>query len=133
MRRALVITSLLVIFAACGDAASRADTTLATSLAATNAARDAFVSWDEEHQLDIVHRASTPEAAQEALRTYRNTRQKVIQAFTSAYTTIAAAAALIPLVDAGKASEVELLRLLADAAQATALAKQAIESIRGDP
>ncbi len=133
MRRQTAFALVLVILAACGgNFTKRADKTLSTSLVATNAARDAFVSWDEKHQLEIVDRAASRETAEAQLKTYRQKRQDVVKAFAIAYAAIAAAAAAVPLVEKGKTSEGDLLMLLADTLKAANAAKTALDAIQGE-
>jgi hypothetical protein len=134
-RRSTLTPALFALaLAGCGGSlADKASKTLATSLAATNAARDSFVSWDEKHQLAIVDEAGSREAGEVALKSYRGKRQKVIYAFTVAYTTIAAAATLIPLIEAGEKKDADLTRLVLDAVVAATAIKDAIAAIQGDP
>lgn len=125
---AFVVIVLLV--AACGGSfTDRAHKTLATSLVAANAARDQFVAWDVNHQQQIVEAAADAESGRAQLAAYRKQRGPVLRAFTLAYTTIAAAAALIPLVDHAGRSESDLARALIDAAAACAAAKTALEAL----
>ncbi len=125
---------LVLLVSACG-ATSFVDTThktLATSMAATNAARDQFLSWDKAHQLEIVDGADTKEEAQGALASYRAKRLKVIRAFTIAYTSIGAAVALIPLIERGIRKDIDLIPLLSDVAAASIAAKEAYDAIIGE-
>jgi hypothetical protein len=114
-----------------GGIASRAHKTLAISLSAANAARDSFTAWDKDHQLEIVHNATTREEAEAKLAAYRHTRADVLAGFTVAYTSIAAAAAVIPLVARGDRQELDLIGLVAQAAKATAEVQAAIKALRG--
>ena len=136
MRRSIVAPAvvLALFVVGCGGASftDTAQKTLTTSLAATNAARDQFLSWDRAHQLELVDAATSPDDAKADLATYRAKRVKVIRAFTITYTTIGAAAALIPLVERGIKKDTDLIRLLIDVASATAAVKDAYNAIRGE-
>jgi hypothetical protein len=72
----------------------------------------------------IVDRATTREGAEAELAEYRGKRQRVVQAFAVAYSAIASAATIVPLVEMGKKSPADLVKLLGEAASAvqTALA-----------
>lgn len=129
----LVIFALLFAAACGGSFTDKAQKTLATSLEATNAARDSFLAWDKDHQQAIVEKASTREAGEAQLAAYRQTRRAVVKAFTVAYTAIAAAAATIPLVDAGEKSEGALTALLFTATDSVAGVQKAIETVRSPP
>lgn len=129
----VVVLALLVASPGCGGSfTDTANKTLSTSLAATNAARDQFISWDKAHQMELVDAAATKEEAEAALAAYRAKRVKVIRAFTIAYTSIGAAAALIPLVDKGIKKELDLLPLLTDVAAGVAAVKEAYDAIKGE-
>lgn len=65
---------------------------MSTALTATDAARDAFLDWDREHQQHLVDAAPTTDDATAALEVYRGQRDRVILAFSATYTLIAAAA-----------------------------------------
>jgi hypothetical protein len=135
MRRQTIAPAVLLLLAAGCGGASFTDTTsktLNTSLAATNAARDQFIAWDKAHQLEIVDGADTKEEAQAALAAYRAKRAPVLKAFTIAYTSIAAAAAMIPLVERGIEKDLNLIPLLVDVAHAAVAVKDAYEAIRGE-
>ena len=71
---------------------------VAVAMAATNAARDTFAEWDHNHQMEIAETAD-PDAGAALLAEYRHRRAPVVRGFTAAYAAIAAAAALVPLVD----------------------------------
>ena len=128
----VVVLALLAV--GCGGASftSTAHKALNTSLASTNAARDQFLAWDKAHQMEIVDVADTKEAAQAGLAAYRAKRLPVIKAFTIAYTSIGAAASLIPLVDKGIKKDTDLIPLLGDVAAAVGAVKQAYDAIKGD-
>ncbi len=133
MRRASVAVLFLFV-AGCGGASftDTANKTLSTSLAATNAARDQFLSWDKAHQMELVAVATSPEEAKDALAAYRAKRMPVIKAFTITYTSIGAAAALVPLVEKGIKKETDLIRLLVDVASAASAVKDAYNAIKGE-
>jgi hypothetical protein len=130
-RSALIGAVALLAIACGGNIASRAHKTLGVALSAANAARDSFTAWDKDHQLEIVHNATTREEAEAKIATYRHTRADVLAGFTVAYTSIAAAAAVIPLVEQGQRQELDLLGLIATAAQATADIEKAVKALRG--
>ena len=116
-----------------GSARSRANETLHTALGATNAARDLFVQWDRQHQLDLVERASSREEGEAQLASYRKDRQAVVSNFAVAYSAIAAAATLVPLVDAGQRPFSELSVLVAEAVRAAIVVKTTIDSAMRGP
>ena len=132
MRFSASIVSICVILsAACGGSVTERTTqALGTALGATNAARDQFTAWDKDHQLVIVDAAKTREAAEKSLSDYRGKRQKIVQAFTVAYTSIASAAAMVPLVEAGTKKDTELLGILADAVGAVQTVVGSIQDIK---
>jgi hypothetical protein len=128
MNRSIAMLFLVAIVStpSCGGAGvtEKAARSITTALEATNAARDQFVKWDEQHQLAIVDRASTREGAEAELAAYREKRQKVTRAFAVAYSAIASAAAIVPLIELGEKPTSDLVKLLGEAASAvqTALA-----------
>lgn len=131
--RVAALVALVCALSACsGSFTDRAHRTLNTTLAATNAARDEFVAWDKAKQLELVDAAETKEAAEAALAEYRRKRAPVLRAFTIAYTSIAAAAAMVPLVDKGIKKESDLVPLLTDAVNAAVELKKAYDVIKGD-
>ena len=131
--RQIAITTVLFWVAACGaNFTDKAHKTLATSLIATNAARDGFVEWDHMHQLKIVEAAQTRMEAETALATYRAKRKMVLQSFLGAYTTIAAALAILPLIERGTKGDGELTPLLLDAVRAVIAVKAALKEIQED-
>lgn len=132
---------LLVLALALGCSQStflkRTDKAIATTFAATNAARDEFVAWDGQHQLDIVARSKAEgvprEVAEARLAAYRETRGYVLKAFVGAYTAVGAAAALVPLVEKGLRPERDLLGLIAAASSAITELRRALHAIRETP
>jgi hypothetical protein len=130
-RRAPVFIILVALLAACGGSVTqRAERSVSTALTATNAARDYFVAWDERHQLAIVDASVTQIEAETRLAEYRAKRDKVLEAFVTAYTAISAAAAALPLVEAGEMRDGDLMQLLADALVAVTELKSAVDAIR---
>lgn len=67
------------------------DELLSKTLAGVNAAHEAFVAYDREHQAEIVDTAKTHDEGAAALAGYRGARAKVSIAFVAAYGAIAAA------------------------------------------
>lgn len=127
-----LLVAIAALSSACGGSiADKATKSISTALVATDAARDQFASWDKQHQLDIVDKASTKEGAVSALQEYRDKRQKIVQAFTVAYASMGAASVLVPLVQAGKAKDAELMALLIDSIAAVKSVMAAVEEIRG--
>jgi hypothetical protein len=123
--------AMLILWTACGGSiAERTNKALSTALTATNAARDQFTQWDKQHQLDIVDKASTREEAEGGLKEYREKRQKIIQAFTVAYTSMASAAAMVPLVQAGEKKDRDLIMLLANSVEAVQSVIASVKEIR---
>lgn len=123
--------TMLILWTACGGSvADRTNKALGTAIVATNAARDQFTEWDKQHQLDIVDRATTREQATGGLKAYRQKRQKVIQAFTVAYTAMASAAVLVPLVQAGVRKDRDLIKLLAESIGAVQSVIASVREIR---
>jgi hypothetical protein len=122
---------ILFSFSACGGSmADRTNKALGTAIVATDAARDQFVQWDKQHQIDIVDKATTREQAELGLMEYRERRQRIIQAFTIAYSSMATAAATIPLVQAGKKSDRDLAKMLIDAIAAVETVMTSLQEIR---
>lgn len=125
-----VLAVVLVVLAACsGSFAERANRTLTTSLAVTNAARDQFLAWDAAHQQEIVATSATREEAESRLAAYRTKRVAVVKAFTYAYVTIGTAAALVPLVERGIKRDVDLVPLLTEVAVAVAAVRDAYKTL----
>jgi len=130
---AFVIVAMVASVGCGAGFTDKANSTLATSLAATNAARDQFVAWDKAHQKELVDQAATRDAAEGALKSYRAKRGPVLKAFTAVYTAIATAAAAIPLVDKGIKHETDLVPLLSDVAAAALVVKEAYGAITKGP
>ena len=126
---------LLALLVGCGSRAQfvkRSNATLSTALAATNAARSAFVDWDRSHQKSIVDSAKSAAEATAKLSSYRAKRRAVIRSFTVAYSSIAVAAALLPLVEKGTRKELELVAVITAAVQAVAAVKAAMDAFDKD-
>ncbi len=130
MRRIAPVALVALLVASCGGSfVDNASKTLATSLTATNAARDEFLRWDQDQQLGIVDAATTAKEAKTTLAAYRTRRGPVLKAFTVAYSSIAAAAAILPLVEAGTKPERDLVKLLSHAVVAALAVKDAVKTI----
>lgn len=102
-----VALAMVVMLAACG--ASSRERTLRTTLAAVDASAAGFETWDEQHQKEIVDKATSAEEATAAIAVYRLRREQVIAAFEVAYRALAAAAlhgdnAVGPALDAAEAA-----------------------------
>lgn len=82
------IIPVLLILAAC---AGGKDAVLTSTLAGVNAARDAFVAWDADHQSKIVDGATGLADGQAKLAAYRKDRAKASAAFVAAYGAISIA------------------------------------------
>ena len=131
-RASWLFSALLIFSVGCaGSLVERSSKTLSTALAATSAARDQFVSWDETYQLEIVAEATTREEGEKALSAYRVKRSKVLKAFTATYMAISSAAAILPLVEKGTAKDAELETLLVDALKAALHVKNAFDELQG--
>ena len=123
--------TMLILWTACGGSITdRANKAITTSMVATSAARDQFVEWDKGHQTAIVDRATNREEATAGLKAYRQKRQRIVQAFTIAYTSMASAAALVPLVQAGVKKDTELIKLLADSVAAVQVVISSVKEVR---
>lgn len=126
-----LLTVMLLLWTACGGSlAERTNKSLGTALSATNAASAQFTKWDKQHQLDIVDKASTRKEAEDGLREYRDKRQRIIQSFTVAYSSMASAAAMVPLVQAGEKSDADLIGLLAESVGAVQTVISSLKEIR---
>jgi hypothetical protein len=131
-RHAGAVAIMLILASACGHStAERAQQTLATAMAATNAARDSFLAWDGAHQQQLVVEAPNRGEAELKLTAYRARRQTVVAAFTTAYAALAAAATAVPLLEAGKANEAELVARIVEAVQAVDMIKRALAALEG--
>lgn len=125
---------MVAVLSGCGGSITeQARDTLATALTATDAARDGFIEWDAAHQQGLVERATSREDAEAKLRNYRRSRERVLKAFTVSYAAIAAAAAMLPLVQRGEKRETDLVGLVVDAVEAATEVKAAIAAVRGEP
>lgn len=89
--RSLILT-LLLSLVACG--ASARESTIRTTLIATNAARDGFVAYDAHRQTAIVDAATSLDQGKGALTEYRVKRQPVVEGLSATYRAIAIAAVL---------------------------------------
>jgi len=114
----------------CAGATKRADKSLSTILAATNAARDSFTVWDTEHQQQIVEAAATKDAGRTNLARYREKRATVLKAFVVAYQSLASAAVLVPLIERGERKQGEFDAYLTEAFKAILVIKESIGAIK---
>jgi hypothetical protein len=129
--RGVLGLALVAVIGACGaSTVERANRALATALVATNAARDAFTEYDGTHQLQIVVQAPTREAAEAALTAYREKRAYIHRALVGAYTALAVAATVLPLVENGQRSMVDVFAALGDAAAALVEARRALDALK---
>lgn len=97
LKRNPIVNKLIVLFtllalASCG--ASQREQTIASVLAATDAARDGFITWDKAHQISIVNGSTSETDAKAKLESYRSSRAKIVEAFEGMYRAIAIAASL---------------------------------------
>jgi len=128
-----IVAVCLLLATACGGSfVDRAQSTLNTSLVATNAARDEFTAWDKAHQQQLVDESETQQEAKIKLIDYRKRRAPLLRAFTVTYATIGAAAALLPLIDRGLKKEADLVPLLTEIVEATGAIRDAYQVIRGE-
>lgn len=86
----IIIIALMALFASACTHNARQDT-IKTALIATNAARDAFVSYDAVAQDKIVEAATSLEDGKTKLKEYRAKRDKVLALFPVVYYSIIAA------------------------------------------
>ena len=75
-----------------GCGASARETALRSSFIGVNAAREGFVTWDEQHQGQIVAGATSYVDGQTQLAEYRTAREQIVSAFVVAYRAVALAA-----------------------------------------
>lgn len=132
----IIAAILLLTCSGCGGAAraaDRANRSIATTLEAVNAAHEGFVEWDKLHQDEVLAASGSQEEYDAQIAGYRLERGKVTAAFVAAYSAIAAAAGLVPLAGAGKATIADLLAALEGVATATVDVKRAIDELRGRP
>lgn len=81
----------LTFLVACGPNARQK--ALATSFAALNAAHEGFVTWDAQHQQDIVAHATSLADGQAVLAKYREDRDPITRGFFVAYAAFSVALA----------------------------------------
>jgi len=133
----LIIAGILLLTCSgCGGAATaadRANRSIAATLEAVNAAHEGFVEWDKAHQDEVLAASGSQEEYDAKIAAYRVDRGQVTQAFVAVYSTIAAAAGIVPLVGAGKATVADLLAALEGVADATVDVKRAIDELRKRP
>jgi hypothetical protein len=92
MRPILTTIAFVLAFTACGP--SMREKTIHTTLVATNASREAFVTYDENKQLAIVEGAPTEVEGIAQLNAYHAKRDKLAAAFEHLYRAIAIATVL---------------------------------------
>ena len=76
---------LLVLVFALGCGAGQRNNTIRAGVVTLNAARDGFLAWDGEHQMQIVKDATTYEEGRKRLDDYRALRDDVIKTFFAVY------------------------------------------------
>jgi hypothetical protein len=81
---------LAALLIACGPNAR--EKTITTTLTTVNAARVAFVVWDDKTQDQIIDHAASEETGQAQLDAHRKKRDELVQAFEAVYYAIAVAA-----------------------------------------
>lgn len=86
------ILSFICLAPAC--AASQRESTIKAALITTDAARDAFIAYDDTAQDKIVTAATSLEQGRAALADYREKRARYVTAFAVAYRAIAVAVTL---------------------------------------
>jgi hypothetical protein len=105
---------LLIATPACSS--STRGKTIHATLVAVNAARDGFVSWDRQHQQDLVAAATFKDEARASIDVYRTRRELVVASFEVVYRAIAVAAT--------QSDEISLTAALARAGELYAALKQ---------
>ncbi len=113
-RTPILLVLAVALAAACGPrsdgpATDQARLGLQTALTATNAARDAFVAWDKDHQERIVAEATSLDDGKAKLAAYRMRRADVSASFVLAYSAIAGAATALALDDKHDVSQIVTL------------------------
>ena len=91
---ALVAAGVLLAWLLAGCGASAREKTIHATLTATDAARTAFVGFDEQYQHVIVTEAKDLDSGKAALVAYRAKRAHTIDVFGATYRAIATAAIL---------------------------------------
>lgn len=81
---------MLVLSPACSG--HQRTKTLSAALSAVNAARDGFLAWDKQHQLELVKAGASRDEIDKALADYHGKREPVVAAFEVVYRAIAVAA-----------------------------------------
>lgn len=117
---------------ACG-AGNKSQKAVTTAFAAVQAADDNFVAWDAERQLQIIDEATSREEAELALSDHRRRQAAVLEAFTYAYSTIAAAASATALIAKGEKFDGDVDALKMAALRAVLQVKAAIDAMKGSP
>lgn len=136
--RAHASALVLALLMACGGAQNRLDQAASgvnVALGATNAARDAMLAWDKQHQSELVESSTTKEQADAKLAHYRAQRKPVEKAFAAAYNAIAAAAAGLAVAQLGGNPDRELGPMLSEVIKAVLAVKStiaAVQDVKGD-
>jgi hypothetical protein len=89
-----VIAGVVIAWALLACGASAREKTLRASFVAVNAARDGFFAYDEQHQRTLLEAATDAPSWKATIADYRSRREKVVELFAGAYSTIAAATLL---------------------------------------
>lgn len=87
-----IILAFAITLITCGCGASAREKTIHATFISVTAARDGFVAWDAQHQLDVVKASSSAVMGEVALSDYHAHRVKVTVALEAAYRALAAAA-----------------------------------------
>lgn len=130
--QAAILVLMLALITACGGhvkAAGTAGKLAMSTHEALNVARDSFLAWDAQHQLDLVDRATSLEDGQKLLATYRAKRQVVYAVFQAVYGAVSEVAVLVPLVETGQATTVELIAVVAELAHGLSAMREALATI----
>lgn len=85
-----ILLLIVALAVSCGPSAR--EKTLRASLITVNAAKDGFVTWDQERKNAIVAEATSYEVGESTLTAYIEEREKVLLSFELAYKAIATAA-----------------------------------------
>ena len=89
--RSVILFVFFAMLASCGGPALR-QKAIDTGFTGLNALRDGFVTWDKEHQEQIVDKATSLDDGKAKLASYRVARAKVSEAFMTAYAALNLAA-----------------------------------------
>lgn len=119
MRQTAATTVLVATLASCGggqrvtdDAIGHAEQAVAGAHAAVNQAREHFIAWNRTAEAAIVAGATTEAEGLAALAKLDQLRAPITRAFVLAYSALAHAEALLPLIREKKATIDALLPVL---------------------